>query len=74
MAEMLSEKQYDDGKNQSQDEIAWLSFETRMRHLMRKVLEPVISMCVEDRESMFEIEIKEADQMKRLELIEAAVF
>ena len=41
---------------------------------MRKVLQPVIAMCIEDREVMFGIEQKEADTLKRLDLLEAAVF
>lgn len=41
---------------------------------MRKVLEPVITMCCEDRESMFLIETKESSIMKRLDLLEGAIF
>ena len=51
-----------------------MAFETKMRDLMRKVLQPVIAMCIEDREVMFGIEQKEADTLKRLDLLEAAVF
>ena len=41
---------------------------------MRKVLEPVISMCCEDREAMFNIELTESGTMKRLNLLEGAIF
>jgi hypothetical protein len=56
------------------DELAWLAFETKMRDLMRRVMQPVIAMCIEDREVMFGIEQKESDTLKRLDLLEGAVF
>ena len=59
MAEMLT---VDDNKiARGADELSWLAFETKMRDLIRRVLNPVIAMCIEDREVMFSIEQKEAE-------------
>lgn len=45
-----------------------------MRDLIRKVLNPVVAMCIEDRESMMALEQKEAENQKRLNLLDGAVF
>jgi len=51
-----------------------MAFETKMRDVIRGCIEPIIAMSVEDREVMFAISRKDNDIVKRLELLEAAVF
>jgi len=51
-----------------------MAFETKMRDLMKKVLEPVIAMSIEDREMMFAIQQKFNEITKRLDLLDGAVF
>ncbi len=53
MAEILTKEE--GGGSHGADELAWMAFETKMRDLMRKVLQPVIAMCIGDREVMFGI-------------------
>jgi len=45
-----------------------------MRDLIRRVLNPVVAMCIEDRETMMALEQKEAENQKRLNLLDGAVF
>ena len=56
---ILTEAEYDtNDKNRAKmaDDFEWMAFETRMRTLMRGVLEPVIAMNIEDREDMMHID------------------
>ena len=54
---MLTDLQYntaDQIRAKAIDEGAWLSFENRMRALMRNVISPVIDLTREDREALFD--------------------
>lgn len=66
MAMILTEAEYDQqdkDRAKAADEMGWLHFETRMRNLMRRVLEPVISMTTEDREDMLAIDERNQQQV-----------
>ena len=51
-----------------------MEFETRMRQLMRELLEPVIYKGKVDREMIFKLEKTDADVEKRIDLLEQAVY
>jgi hypothetical protein len=36
----------------------WLEFETRMRGLIRRVVEPALKLSIEDRENNLELELR----------------
>lgn len=40
------------------DELMWLEFETRMRGLIRRVVEPMLKLSIEDRENSLELETR----------------
>ena len=64
MAQILTEAEYemnDKNRAKAADQMEWLHFETRMRNMVRKVLEPVISMTTEDREDMMNIDERNID-------------
>ena len=52
----------------------WLNFETRMRGLVRGLLEPVIEMSQKDREGMLIMEENFNGHDDRLAKIEEAIF
>lgn len=61
MQQLAFEAEYviHDGKRARQsDEACWLSFEVKIRSLIREVLFPMVEMCGEEREVMFELEYK----------------
>ena len=67
-------KAYDVERAKAADELMWLDFETRMRHLMKNIVTPALQLSVEDRESNIELEIQMTKATKRLELLEQAVY
>lgn len=56
------------------DELMWLNFETRMRGVVRTLLEPVINMSQADREGMIIIEDNFNGHDDRLAKLEEAIF
>ena len=52
----------------------WLEFETRMRNLIRRVMEPALNLSIQDRELNLELEIQIDEVNKRCELLEQALF
>ena len=56
------------------DELMWLDFETRMRHLMKNMVSPALRLSVEDREANIEIELNVSKVTKRVDLLEQAVY
>jgi len=65
---------YDEKRAKAADELMWMDFETRMRSLMKKVVEPALQLSIEDREANIELDIKYEKIRKRTELLEQAVF
>lgn len=56
----LSEAEYqlEDGKRaKAADEMMWLDFETRVRILIQKYIEPIINLSFEDREATLQVEM-----------------
>lgn len=56
------------------DELMWLNFETRMRGIVRDLLEPVIEISQADREGMLVLEQNFNGQDDRLAKLEEAIF
>jgi hypothetical protein len=56
------------------DELMWLEFETRMRGLIRRVVEPMLKLSIEDRENSLELETRIEEVNQRTEIIEFALF
>jgi hypothetical protein len=57
----LEEEEYrieDDKRAKAADEMMWLEFETRMRGLIRRVVEPALKLSMEDRENSLELELR----------------
>ena len=53
-----AEYQLEDGKRaKAADEMMWLDFETRVRILIQKYIEPIINLSFEDREATLQIEM-----------------
>ena len=48
----------DDKRAKAADELMWLEFETRMRGLIRRVVEPALKLSIEDRESNLDLEMR----------------
>lgn len=58
----------------SADELMWLSFETRMRTLIKGLLDPVVEISQKDRECMLVLEENFNGHDDRLAKIEEAIF
>ena len=56
------------------EDLNFQEFETRMRQLMRELLEPVIYKSKVDREMIFKLEKTDMDYEKRIDLLEQAVY
>ena len=56
--EKMAERMEDDQRAKAADEMMWLEFETRMRGLIRRVIEPALMLSVEDRETNIDLEFK----------------
>ena len=56
------------------DELMWLNFETRMRQVIRRLVEPVVDMSQKDREGMIILESNYNTQIERINNLEEAVF
>ena len=56
------------------DELMWLNFETRMRGVVRTLLEPVVDMSQKDREGMIILEDNFNGHDDRLAKLEEAIF
>ena len=56
------------------DELMWLNFETRMRNMIRGLMEPVVDMSQKDREGMIIMEDNFNGHDDRLARIEEAIF
>ena len=56
------------------DELMWLNFETRMRLVVRTLIEPCVTMSHKDREAMIVIEDNFNGHDDRLAKIEEALF
>lgn len=67
-------KAYDNERAKAADELMWLDFETRMRHLMNNIVKPALQLSVEDRETNIELDIKMKKATNRLDLLEQAVY
>jgi hypothetical protein len=52
----------------------WLDFETRMRGLIRRVIEPTLKLSIEDREASLTTEMRLDELITRTELLEQALF
>ena len=55
-------------------ELDWFQFETKMRHLVREILNPVLNKTEEAKERYFELEKKTHNLVERLELLEYSCF
>ena len=64
----------DDKRARAADELMWLDFETRMRGLIRKVIEPALRLSIEDREASLTTEMRLDEMVVRTELLEQALF
>lgn len=64
----------DDKRAKAADELMWLEFETRMRGLIRRVVEPALKLSLEDRENNLELEMKIEAVKDRTDLLEQALF
>jgi hypothetical protein len=51
----------------------WLEFETRMRSLIRRVIEPALKLSVEDRETNLDLEFKMQQLAIRCDILEETV-
>lgn len=51
----------------------WLEFETRMRSLIRRVIEPALKLSVEDRETNIDLEYKMQQLAVRCDILEETV-
>ena len=58
----------------SADELMWLNFETKVRNIMRGMLEPVVDMSTKDREGMLILEGNVGGLQDRLARLEEAIF
>ena len=56
------------------DELMWLSFETRMRNLIKGLVEPVVEISQRDREEMLVLSANFNGHDDRLAKIEEAIF
>ena len=56
------------------DELMWLNFETRMRGIVRGLLEPVVEISQKDREGMLILESNLNGHDDRLAKMEEAIF
>jgi len=56
------------------DELMWLNFETRMRGVVRTLLEPVVEMSQKDREGMIILEDNFNGHDDRMAKLEEAIF
>ena len=52
----------------------WLDFETRVRILIQKYIEPIINLSFEDREATLQVEMMTKKLDQRAQLLEQAVF
>lgn len=70
-----AEYQLEDGKRaKAADEMMWLDFETRVRILIQKYIEPIINLSFEDREATLQVEMMTQKLDSRAQLLERAVF
>ena len=67
-------KAYDVERAKAADELMWLDFETRMRHLMKNIVSPALRLSVEDREANIEMELAVSKVTQRVDLLEQAVY
>ena len=58
----------------SADELMWLNFETKVRNIMRGMLEPVVDISTKDREGMLILEENFNGLDDRLARLEEAIF
>ena len=58
----------------SADELMWLNFETKVRNIMRGMLEPVVDISTKDREGMLILEENFNGLDNRLARLEEAIF
>jgi hypothetical protein len=59
---------------QMNEDVDKMDFETKMRQLMRELLEPLIYKSKVDREMIFKLEKTDTDYEKRIDLLEQAVY
>ena len=52
----------------------WLEFETRMRGLIRRVIEPALEISIEDRDLNLDLEIKIETLIDKIDVLEHALF
>lgn len=55
-------------------ELDWFTFETKMRALVREIVNPVLNKNEEERERYTELEKKTSDLINRLEVVEYSCF
>ena len=48
---------FDGNRAKAADELAWADFETRMRGIVKKVVDPALELTVESREKSIEMEM-----------------
>lgn len=65
------EYQFEDGtRAKAADEMMWLNFETRMRTLIQRYIEPIINLTCEDRAATLEVEMVTKKLELRAKLLE----
>jgi hypothetical protein len=69
----MAEQREDDLRAKAADEMMWLEFETRMRSLIRRVIEPALKLSVEDRETNLDLEFKMQQLAIRCDILEETV-
>ncbi len=55
-------------------DLDWFLFETKMRALVREILNPVLQKSEDEKERYLEIEKKTNDYLSRLELLEYSMY
>ncbi len=57
-----------------QQDLDLISFETKVRTLMRELIEPILNKGQKDREMILQLEKVDTDYEERLNILEASVF
>ena len=65
---------YDETRARESDHAQWLDFESKTRETIQRMIVPVLKIAGEDRALTLELQTKLGMALKRIELLDEAVF